>query len=270
MASNGILAIGHGTPSDAGTRAFLEILRFVEGMAGETPVAVGFMEFASPTILDGVKNLAERGVSRIAAVPVFLSSAGHTANDIPPMIEEARKAFPNVIIQLTPHVGGHVKTAELSTLRYKESLVGRAEISAEDTVAVIAAHGSPEPEAFVELEKFARARGSLTPVGRIVPCFSQLGKPQLKDVLPKLAEEILLSSKNRLSAMSPTGRNRIVVQPHFLLRGRLIDSIGETVAKVAKDFPEIDWIVTEPLGCHRLLGEAVLELGSEGLVELHS
>jgi sirohydrochlorin cobaltochelatase len=221
------------------------------------------MEFASPTILDGVNNLAERGVSRIAAVPVFLSAAGHTASDIPPMIEEAKKIFPDLQIQLTPHVGGHVKTAELSAIRYQESLVGRAEISAEDTVAVIAAHGSPEPEAFAELEKFARARRRLTPVGRIVPCFSQMGEPLLKDTLPKLAEEILLGLKDNLSATQSRGKCRVVVQPHFLLKGKLVDSIIETAAGFAQQYPEIDWVVTESLGCHRLLSEAILELGAE-------
>jgi precorrin-8X/cobalt-precorrin-8 methylmutase len=130
-------------------------------------------------------------------------------------------------------------------LRYKEAIAGRAEIPAEATLAVIAAHGSPEPEAFAELERFAAARQKIMPVGRTVPCFSQLGVPQLKRVLPTLIE--------------PRFR-RIVVQPHFLLKGRLVESIAETVAAVARQYPEIDWVVAEPLGSHPLLAEAVLEL----------
>ncbi len=248
MKSNGILLLGHGTPSDQGTQAFLKFVRLVEKMAGETPLAAGFMEFTSPTIAEGAAVLSRRGVDRIAAVPVFLSGAGHTAEDIPNAVDAARKMFPDAQIRLTGHVGGHPKLAELSALRFQESLAGRAEVPADKTIIVLAAHGSPEPDAFEELRKFAAARQKLTPVARMFPCFSQMGVPSLKDVLPTLVE--------------PDVR-RIVVQPHFLLKGRLVDAIVATAAAAAAKHPEIDWIVTGPLGCHRLLAEAVLDLGSE-------
>jgi sirohydrochlorin ferrochelatase len=246
MIRHGILLLGHGTPSDEGTRAFLEIVRLVEAMAGEMPVSVGFMEFASPTIAMGAAELQKRGAESIAAVPVFLSGAGHTAEDIPPAIEGLKILLPQIQIQLTPHVGGHTKVAELSALRYKEAVAGQAEIPAEETLAVLAAHGSHEPEAFLELEKFALAREKLMSGIQIVPCFSQMGMPLLRDLLPEL--------------IKPNFR-RIVVQPHFLLKGRLVDAIAATTAAVAKQHPEIEWIIAEPLGNHHLLAEAVLELG---------
>ncbi|MCC6124681.1 MAG: sirohydrochlorin chelatase [Pirellulales bacterium] len=242
----GILILGHGTPSDQGTKAFLKLLHLVKEIAGETPVAAGFMEFASPTIAEGAAALLDCGVRRVVAVPVFLSAAGHTANDLPQGIAQAKKNYPHLKIELTPHVGGHPKVAELSALRYREAIAGRAEVPAEQTLVVLAAHGSPEPEAFEELENFARAREKLAPGIRIVPCFSQMGAPLLQDVLPALVE--------------PTFR-RIVVQPHFLLPGRMIEAIAHATAAVAGQHAEIEWIVAAPLGSHRLLAEAVLDLG---------
>jgi sirohydrochlorin ferrochelatase len=246
MESHGILLLGHGTPSPEGTRSFLEIADLVRSLAGDTPVAVGFMEFASPTIADGAAELQRRGVTRIAAVPVFLSGVGHTANDIPPAVDVARTAVPNTTIFITRHVGSHPKIAELSAVRYREAIVDRPEVPPEETLAVIVAHGSPEPEAYDELQKFAAARQQIAPVGKTVSCFSQFGAPLLKDVLPSIAEP---------------GIRRIVVQPHLLLAGRFVDAIAATVAAAAAQYPEIEWIVTAPLGCHRLLAEAVLELG---------
>jgi precorrin-8X/cobalt-precorrin-8 methylmutase len=249
MNPHGILILGHGTPSDEGTQAFLEFVLLVEEMAGETPVSVGFLDFASPTIMEGASALAHCGVLRMSAVPVFLSAAGHTANDLPQSIALVKKVFRPLQIHLTPHVGSQPKVAELSALRYQEAIAGRVEVPAEETLLVIASHGSPEPEALLELEKFALARQILTPVARIVPCFSQMGVPLLKDMLPTLVKPIF---------------RRIVVQPHFLLKGRLVDAIAYTTAAVATQHPEIEWIVAEPLGCHRLLAEAVLELGQNG------
>jgi sirohydrochlorin ferrochelatase len=246
MNMHGILLLGHGTPSAEGTRAFLDFAQMVAEMADGTPVAAGFMEFASPTIAEGMAALQSRGAVRVTAVPVFLSCAGHTANDIPKDVEAAQANFPELQVRISSHVGSHPKVAELSALRFNESLADRAEIPAAETLAVIAAHGSPEPEAFEELERFAIARQKLTPVAQVVPCFSQMGAPLLKDVLPTVVK---------------SGVRQIVVQPHFLLKGRLVDPIAATTAAVAAEHPEIEWIVAEPLGGHRLLAEAALELG---------
>jgi hypothetical protein len=41
----------------------------------------------------------------------------------------------------------------------------------------------------------------------------------------------------------------------------MVDAIVETTASVAKQYPEINWIVAGPLGFNKLLAEAVLELG---------
>jgi precorrin-8X/cobalt-precorrin-8 methylmutase len=261
MNRHGILILGHGTPSDEGTRAFLEIVRLVESMAGETPVAAGFMEFASPNIAEGMAALHERGVARIAAVPVFLSGAGHTADDIPEGVGAANTRFRDLQVHITAHVGGHPKIAELSALRHREAIAGRAEVPPEETVAVLAAHGSPEPEAFEELENFARARERLTPGIRILPCFSQMGAPLLKDVLPAL----VAGREQKPSPPAPLpkgeGIKRIVVQPHFLLQGRLVEAIARTTSAAAQQHADIEWIIASPLGSHRLLAEAVLELG---------
>jgi sirohydrochlorin ferrochelatase len=263
MNPQGILILGHGTPSPEGTRSFLEIADLVRSLADEsrlslressaafaerTPtVAVGFMEFASPTIADGAAELQRRGVTHIAAVPVFLSGVGHTANDIPPAVDAARTAVPGVPIFITRHVGSHPKIVELSALRFREAIAGHPEIPPKETLAVVVAHGSPEPEAYGESQKFAAARQQIAPVNKTLSCFSQFGAPLLKDVLPSIAEP---------------GLRRIVVQPHLLLAGRFVDAIAATVAAAAAQHPEIEWIVTAPLGCHRLLADAVLELGT--------
>jgi sirohydrochlorin ferrochelatase len=260
----GLLILGHGTPSAEGTRSFMEIVELIRSIAGDTPVAAGFMEFASPTIAEGAAELEKRGAQCVAAVPVFLSGAGHTAEDIPPAIEDLKKKFSGMQFRLAPHVGSHPKVAELSALRYQEAIADLAEVPASATLVVIAAHGSPEPEAMQELERFALARQKLTPATRIVPCFSQLGVPLLKDVLPKLAQSISEKPSSPAPLPKVEGRMRIVVQPHFLLKGRLVDAIAQTTADAAAQHPEIDWIVTAPLGCHRLLAEAVRELGIKG------
>src|SRR6476661_1254183 len=45
--------------------------------------ATGYLEFARPTIQEGLGALAARGASRILAVPGMLFAASHVKNDLP-------------------------------------------------------------------------------------------------------------------------------------------------------------------------------------------
>jgi sirohydrochlorin cobaltochelatase len=257
-----VLLIGHGMRDPSGTMAFLEIVDHLRQMLPGTPVEGAFLEFAQPTIAQSVARLAGQGGANITAVPMFLSAVGHTLDDVPKAVAEAVGQYnegsgfrvqssggvtncKKVTISIKTHVGSHQRVVELSALRYWQSLKDMKEISADETLLIIAAHGSPEPEAIEELAEFAARREKLTPVGKVEPCFAVLGKPQLADVL-----------KQSISS----SYKRIVVQPHLLLRGRYHDMISNQVETFRREYPDIDWIVTEPLGPDRLLAQAVVEM----------
>jgi sirohydrochlorin ferrochelatase len=266
---SGVLLIAHGMREPSGTTAFLEIVEHVRQLLPKMPVEGAFLEFAQPTIAEAVARLAGQGAVDMAAVPMFLSAVGHTLDDVPKAVAEAvgqynegsgfrvqdsgfrvqgsevKKKHETVKISIKPHVGSHQRVVELSAVRYEQSLEGKKEIPADETLLIIAAHGSPEPEAISELALFAARRVELTPVARVEPCFAVLGKPKLADVLMQSAS---LSHK------------RIVVQPHLLLKGRYQEMIRDQVETFGREYPKTDWIVTEPLGPDRLLAQAVAEL----------
>jgi sirohydrochlorin cobaltochelatase len=242
---SGILVIGHGTRDASGTKAYQEVFDAVRQMMPEMPVEGAFLEFAQPTIVEGIDRLIAQGATHIAAVPLFLSSAGHTATDLPQAIAQCVAKYPQVKISLIPHIGTHQRVVELSALRFKQALEGRRKIPSAETLLILTAHGSPEPEAIAELAEFAVRRQKLTPVGHVESCFAMLGNPQLADVLRD---------------SMPSLYKRIVVQSHLLLQGRYHDMICREVETFRQEYPEIDWIVTEPLGPHRLLAQAVAEI----------
>ena len=273
---SGILLIGHGMREPSGAKAFFEIVEQVRKMLPGMPVEGAFLEFAQPTIAEAVARLAGQGGADIAAVPMFLSAAGHTMDDVPKAVAEAAgqynegsgfgvqdselrvqgsgfrvqdlgviKRHDEVKICIKAHVGSRQRVVELSALRYWQALEGKKEVSGEDTLLIIAGHGIAEPEAILELAQFAARRVKLTPVARVEPCFAVLGEPKLADVLMQSAS---LSYK------------RIVVQPHLLLKGRYHDMICNQVETIRREYSDIDWIVTEPLGPDRLLAQAVVEM----------
>ncbi|MBN2581277.1 MAG: hypothetical protein JXB10_20015 [Pirellulales bacterium] len=241
----GMLILGHGTPEPRGQEEFLELLPLVRQQAGAAALEAGFLEFASPTVAEALAALAAAGARRIAAVPVFLAAAGHVARDIPPALSAAARSRPRVQIELKPHVGSHRNVAALSALRYHEALEGLPEVPAAETLLLLAAHGSPEPEAFSTWSNFAEDRAKSVPGLCVEPCFAVLGRPQLADVLPPLLKKSF---------------RRIVVQPHLLLHGRLYDNVCHAVEPYRNEYPDKEWIVTQPLGIHPLLAEAVVDL----------
>jgi precorrin-8X/cobalt-precorrin-8 methylmutase len=246
----GILILGHGSPEASDKQEFLQLLSLVRKRLERTETAVaaieaGFLEFGSPTIPEALAALVDRGVRRVAAVPVFLAAAGHTTRDLPPALSEAARSFPHVQIELKPHVGSHENLAVLSALRCRQALEGLPAVGASETLLLLAAHGSPEPEAFSEWEKIARKREKYTPEIRVETCFAVLGRPQIADILPPLLVQPF---------------RRIIVQLHFLLRSRLYKTVCESIEPFRKKYPRPEWIVAQPLGIHPLLAEAVVDL----------
>ena len=64
-----------------------------------------FLELVSPTIEEGVLMCIEQGAEQIKVVPYFLAAGRHVAEDIPEILQRLGEEFPQVHIDLTPHLG---------------------------------------------------------------------------------------------------------------------------------------------------------------------
>jgi sirohydrochlorin ferrochelatase len=120
-----------------------------------------------------------------------------------------------------------------------------------ETLLLMVGRGSHDPDANGEMARFARLRAEKLPVGWLEVCFTAMAEPSLSRAL-------------ELVAALPLAR--IVVQPHLLFRGELLERVRATVDNWGRQFPDREWIVTSHLGSHPLLCEAVLELASCDLI----
>src|SRR6266498_2742664 len=94
-----ILLLGHGSPKkDANNLE--RVGSMLHGMlhAGctEDCVKIAYLQFAEPSIMDTIKEAVKQGAKKIILHPFFLSSGMHVTKDIPGMIDEARKLYPEV------------------------------------------------------------------------------------------------------------------------------------------------------------------------------
>ena len=94
-----VMLCGHGSRDG---EAIAELEQAAAGLRMLRPgleLATGYLEFARPTIRDGLEALRSRGARRILAVPAMLFAASHVKNDLPWEINSFAAANPAVVLR---------------------------------------------------------------------------------------------------------------------------------------------------------------------------
>ncbi|HYS36446.1 MAG TPA: CbiX/SirB N-terminal domain-containing protein, partial [Pseudonocardiaceae bacterium] len=77
MTATPLLIVGHGTVDDRGVAEFTGFVDRMRQRLSGIDVAGGFIELAAPSVNEAWRDLAGRGHSTFAAVPLVLVAAGH-------------------------------------------------------------------------------------------------------------------------------------------------------------------------------------------------
>jgi len=75
------------------------------------------MELAEPSVADGFADCVRAGATEVIAFPYMLSPGKHVTRDVPRLVAEAARQFPNTSYRVTDAFGVHEKLAELIALR---------------------------------------------------------------------------------------------------------------------------------------------------------
>ncbi len=68
-------------------------------------IHAGFLELALPLIPEAIKKCVEDGATSIIVLPYFLNSGLHVIEDIPTIVNDTEKDYPNVEIKIAPLLG---------------------------------------------------------------------------------------------------------------------------------------------------------------------
>jgi sirohydrochlorin cobalto/nickelchelatase len=82
----GILAIGHGSKLPYNKEVVTQIADYIARKHSDVIVRAGFMENSEPSLKVAIEGFSGTGVTKIAAVPVFLASGVHITKDIPQIL----------------------------------------------------------------------------------------------------------------------------------------------------------------------------------------
>lgn len=104
-ARNAIVLFGHGARAPEWAAPMERARDRLSSQAAAGEVVLAFMEFMSPTLPEALDDLAQRGVTRVDVIPMFLAQGGHLKRDLPELLDEARTRHPQLDIRLAPAVG---------------------------------------------------------------------------------------------------------------------------------------------------------------------
>lgn len=114
-------------------------------------------------------------------------------------------------------------------------------ISLDDLGVIVVDHGSRRAESNAALLDVVQVFRQATPYRLIEPAHMELAEPSIADAF---------------AALVKAGAKFIAVHPYFLSPGRhWAQDIPSLTAEAASDHPDIDYIVTSPLGIHHLMAQ---------------
>jgi sirohydrochlorin cobaltochelatase len=244
-----VMICGHGSHDPEAVAEFAQAAAGLKARLPESDLEYGYLEFAQPTIRDGLTKLAARGARRIVVLPVMLFAASHVKNDLPSEINRFSADFPQIDIRfgrelsIEPKLlGAAIERVEAGERR------GTRDVPRGESLLLVIGRGTKDADANATIGKFAHLLREGMGFGQAEVGYSGTASP--------LAEPAL-----RHAAV--LGFKRIVVFPYFLFTGMLVKRVYAACERVAADHPEIEILKAPNLSDHPLVLDCLADRVAE-------
>ncbi|MGP3981517.1 sirohydrochlorin chelatase [Streptomyces sp. KR80] len=236
-----LLITGHSTDEPA-AEAFRAFVRELGRRNPELPVA-GFFELASPPLAEALCELAERGVSQVAAVPLIL---GPSKGDVPAALTRELAQHPGVSCWYGRPLGPHPKLLTVLERRLDEALGTHARTPADRayTTVLLVGRGSTDPHQNAEVHKAARLLWEGRGFAGVETAFLSLAAPDVPSGLDRCLR---------------LGARRIVVLPYVLLTGTVPERVRMQTEGWASAHPEVEVLSADVVWPAEELVDVVME-----------
>ena len=90
---------------DAPTAAMIALIGSLADNKSALGRRYGEWAVSAPTIESAVAGLAAEDIAHITVVPLFLAQGGHLKQDLPRLLDDIRRQYPSLRIDVTPAIG---------------------------------------------------------------------------------------------------------------------------------------------------------------------
>jgi sirohydrochlorin cobaltochelatase len=226
MTETAVLICGHGSRDPEAIAEFELVAAALRPCLPELDFATGYLEFARPTIRDGLAALTARGAQRILAIPGMLFAASHVKNDLPREMNSFMADNPGIEVRLGRDLAVDPKMLHAAADRVAEAAADPA-ISRDETLLVVVGRGTNDHDANSTIAKLARMLREGMGFGWAEIAFSGVAHPRVEAALTRAAR---------------LGFRRIIVFPYFLFTGVLVKRVYAQTDEAARLVPEIEFV----------------------------
>ncbi|WP_240374503.1 sirohydrochlorin chelatase [Bacillus piscicola] len=245
-----VLFIGHGSPKEEGNTEISNFVNELKKEMNESIIETCFLEFANPTIAEGVHTCVQKGATHVALVPIMFLPAGHSKIHIPHAIDEAKEKYPDVSFTYGRPIGIHQEMVNLLQEKLEQEAGLSADQQEKDTAILIVGRGSSDADTNSEVYKLSRLLSEALDHTLVEVCFIGVTKPDVESGVDRC---LRLGMKN------------VILLPYFFFSGILMDRTEAKVAEFQKEYPERKFSSTSPIGFHPRLKTILKERAAEAL-----
>jgi sirohydrochlorin cobaltochelatase len=250
MTGTAVLICGHGSRDPEAIAEFELVAAALRPRLPQFDFATGYLEFARPTIRDGLAALTARGARRILAIPGMLFAANHVKNDLPWEMNTFLADNPGIDVRLARDLSIDPKLLRAAAERIAAAEPDEPAVPRTETLLVVVGRGTKDPDANSNISKLARMLWEGMGFGWAETAFSGVAHPRVDAALARAAR---------------LGFRRIIVFPYFLFTGVLVKRIYAQTDEAARLFPEVEFVKALYLRDHPgvldAFGDRVDELG---------
>jgi len=108
-----VLLISHGSRFSKTKEEVKILVRRLRESSSINIFEYAFLEIETPSIPDGIETCIQKGATDILILLNFLNSGRHVDEDIPKIIEKAKRQYPNISFHISKPVGQHENIIKL-------------------------------------------------------------------------------------------------------------------------------------------------------------
>lgn len=117
-----LMVMVHGSPRPIANAEMFKTVELIKARKLFRAVEVGFMECNEPNIPDAIDACVSSGADEIIAVPYFLHTGTHVADDLPTLLEEGEVKYPEVKFSMGDFLGNSERLTAILEDRTKAIL----------------------------------------------------------------------------------------------------------------------------------------------------
>jgi sirohydrochlorin ferrochelatase len=108
----GLILFAHGSPVETANEAVRLVVSRIRRLDIYDAVEASYLDSATPNLSQAVGQMVAAGMTRVIVVPYFLVPGLHITRDLPRIVDELRRIYQAVGIEVTDSLDGHPSVLE--------------------------------------------------------------------------------------------------------------------------------------------------------------